>query len=77
MQDNYYYQVYSYEVQVEKSLYKYIDILKKVAHPIGNLIFSKNLYIYEDVSTFDNQYESTEIYQGIPWKGGTLLSTHN
>ena len=77
MQDNYYYQVYSYEVQVEKSLYKYIDILKKVAHPIGNLIFSKNLYIDEDVSTFDNQYESTEIYQGIPWKGGTLLSTHN
>jgi hypothetical protein len=41
LQDSYYYQEYSYEIQLEKSLDKYIDILKQVAHPIGNKVFGK------------------------------------
>jgi len=76
MQDNFYYQVYSYEVQVEKSLDKYIDILKKVVHPIGNLIFAKNLYVDKDVSTFTNQYEAIEVYHGISWENGVLQNTY-
>ena len=76
MQDNFYYQIYSYEIQVEKSLDKYFDILKKIMHPIGNKVFGKNLYFDEDVTTFANQYEAIEVYQGIPWKGGTLTSTY-
>jgi len=39
--DSNYYQEYSYEIQVEKSLDKYIDVLKQVMHPVGNRVFSK------------------------------------
>ena len=45
IQDSYYYQEYSYEIQVEKSFDKYIDILKKLVHPVGNRVFGKPLII--------------------------------
>lgn len=48
LQDGYYYQEYSYEIQFEKSLDKYIDVLKQVMHPIGNQIFGKTL-IADDI----------------------------
>lgn len=41
IQDSYYYQEYSYEIQIEKSLDKYIDVLKNVMHPVGNQVFGK------------------------------------
>lgn len=48
LQDSYYYQEYSYEIQVEKSLDKYVDVVKQVMHPVGNRMFGKPLII--DVS---------------------------
>ena len=50
IQDSYYYQEYSYEIQIEKSFEKYIDILKKVMHPVGNKVFGKALIT--DISSF-------------------------
>jgi hypothetical protein len=43
IQDSDYYQEFSYEIQIEKSLDKYIDVLKKVMHPVGNKVFGKVL----------------------------------
>ena len=43
IQDSFYYQEYSYEIQIEKSFEKYVDILKKVMHPVGNRVFGKVL----------------------------------
>lgn len=45
IQDSYYYQEYSYEIQVEKSFDKYIDILKQLVHPVGNRVFGRPLVI--------------------------------
>jgi len=76
VQDSYYYQTYSYEIQIEKSLDKYFDILKKVMHPIGNKIFGKNLFIDKDENLLEDVYDAVEIYQnGLPWSGGTLVLT--
>ena len=52
IQDSDYYQEYSYEIQIEKSLDKYIDVLKKVMHPVGNKVFGKVLI--EDKTTNNN-----------------------
>ena len=41
IQDSYYYQDYSYEVQVGQSLSTYINELKKAVHPTGFLPFGK------------------------------------
>jgi hypothetical protein len=49
IQDSYYYQEYSYEIQVEKSLNTYVDVVKKVMHPLGNIMFGKPLIIDENI----------------------------
>ena len=77
IQDSYYYQIHSYEVQVEKSLDKYFDILRKVMHPIGNKIFGKNLYTDVDNATFTGIYDVTDVYNGVPWNGGILTDSFN
>ncbi|CAB5221299.1 hypothetical protein UFOVP245_120 [uncultured Caudovirales phage] len=41
IQDSYYYQEYSYEIQMSKSLDKYIEVLKQLGHPVGNRLFGK------------------------------------
>jgi hypothetical protein len=51
IQDSYYYQEYSYEIQTNKSLDKYIDVVKKLSHPVGNKIFGKPLII-DNVESF-------------------------
>jgi len=43
--DSYYYQTYSYEIQIEKSLDKYINVLKQVMHPVGNMVFGKPIIV--------------------------------
>lgn len=43
--DSDYYQEFSYEIQVEKSLDKYINVLKQVMHPVGNRVFGKPVII--------------------------------
>lgn len=46
--DSNYYQEYSYEIQVEKSLDKYINVLKQVMHPVGNRIFGRPVMLDGD-----------------------------
>lgn len=41
IQDNYYYQEFSYEVQSTRALETYSDILRKIAHPSGNEMFGR------------------------------------
>jgi hypothetical protein len=45
IQDSDYYQEYSYEIQLEKSLDKYIGVLKQVYHPVGNRVFGRPIII--------------------------------
>ena len=45
--DNYYYQEYSYEIQSNKTLDKYLDVLKQVMHPVGNVPFGKPVLTYK------------------------------
>jgi len=45
IQDSYYYQEYSYEIKFNKSINKYIDILKELVHPAGNRVFGKTLLL--------------------------------
>lgn len=47
LQDDDYYQEYSYEIQIRKNLDKYIQILRKVMHPSGNKPFTKTKLITE------------------------------
>jgi hypothetical protein len=60
--DSDYYQEFSYEIQVEKSLDKYIDIINKLTHPVGNKMFGKPLII--DTNKFDQNIlvEATTTY---------------
>jgi len=39
LQDNYYYQEFSYVVRVAKALEKYSDIIKSLVHPVGTKLF--------------------------------------
>ncbi len=41
LQDNYYYQEFSYEIRSTKSLNQYEKILKSLTHPIGTKLFGK------------------------------------
>lgn len=72
IQDSYYFQDYSYEIQVEKSLDKYIDVVKKTMHPLGNRLFGKPLVIDNDntltvrlqIDSFEN-FEADRVYDII------------
>ena len=50
IQDSYYYQEYSYEIQMSKSLDKYIEVLKQLGHPVGNQLFGKAVIISDITS---------------------------
>ena len=39
--DSDYYQEFSYEIRLEKSLDKYIGVLKQIYHPVGNRVFGR------------------------------------
>ena len=69
--DSDYYQEFSYEIQVEKSLDKYIDIIKKLTHPVGNKMFGKPLII--DTNKFDQNIlvEATTTYNA----SGVIISS--
>jgi len=66
--DSYYYQQYAYEIQIEKSLDKYIDVLKQIMHPVGNRVFgqpvitdSNTLIPTIDVDTLSIKYSNGTI----------------
>jgi hypothetical protein len=48
IQDNDYYQEYSYELQLSRSIDKYLQVLKDVMHPTGNKIFGKTNMLVQD-----------------------------
>lgn len=71
IQDSYYYQEFSYEVQVSKPLYKYKEILKNVIHSAGNELFGKVI-----VSSTENlPVESESLDLGIFNASDSLLDT--
>lgn len=47
LHDNYYYQEFSYEIQSNKTLDKYLDILKQVTHQVGNIPFGKPVLTFK------------------------------
>jgi hypothetical protein len=51
VQDSDYYQEFSYEIRIEKSFNKYVGILKKVMHPIGNKVFGQAVIVDSTKST--------------------------
>lgn len=46
--DNFYYQEYSYEIQSIRTLDKYLEVLKQVVHPVGNIPFGKPVLVYKN-----------------------------
>lgn len=48
LHDNYYYQEYSYEIQTNKTLDKYLKILRDVVHPAGSIPFGKPVLMYKN-----------------------------
>jgi hypothetical protein len=60
--DSDYYQEYSYEIQVEKSLDKYINVLKQVMHPVGNRVFGKPMIIDSKQSEETIQVETLVVH---------------
>lgn len=50
IEDNDYYQEYSYETQLSRSIDKYLSIIKDVMHPVGNKIFGKTNLLVKDLS---------------------------
>ena len=68
IQDSFYYQEYSYEIQTDKSSDKYIDVVKKLSHPVGNKLFGKPLII-------DNAEAKVEIvFEKV--RGGRITSSN-
>lgn len=50
IEDNDYYQEYSYETQLSRSIDKYLSIIKDVMHPVGNKIFGKTNLLVKDLT---------------------------
>jgi len=61
--DSYYYQQFSYELQLEKSLDKYIDVLKQVMHPVGNKVFGQPVISDSNYLNINLAYEETAYTQ--------------
>jgi hypothetical protein len=57
LQDSYYYQVFSYELAVEKMMSAYEKFIKALAHPVGYKMFGK----FEVKREFVNSVELTEV----------------
>jgi len=60
IQDNFYYQEYSYEIRAGLAVSSYADIVRKIWHPAGTILFGAGLYydyLNEDLArTFDELY---------------------
>lgn len=63
--DNHYYQDYSYEIRVAKTLDKYRNIIKSTFHNAGSELFGQLLkFIYES-SLADLVFESEQLYTSV------------
>lgn len=47
LHDNFYYQEFSYEIQTNKTLDKYLQVLRRVVHPVGNKPFGKPVLVHK------------------------------
>lgn len=59
IQDSYYYQDYSYEIRVARSLNKYKDILYETFHSAGSELFGKFYLVSEEGTESEILYENT------------------
>src|SRR5690606_16974934 len=67
--DGHYYQDFSYVIKASYTLDKYIDILKSIAHPIGNVV-------YGDVRILESgQLYNDAIYTGIKFQSKSEIVT--
>jgi hypothetical protein len=77
LQDSYYYQDYSYEIQVAQVLNKYKKIINETFHTAGSELFGKYLKFLLEQSQLNLSIEDTEIYS-TNWSvdsGNTILFT--
>jgi hypothetical protein len=77
LQDSYYYQDYSYEIQVAQVLDKYKKIINETFHTAGSELFGKYLKFLSEQSQLNLSIEDTEIYS-TNWSvdsGNTILFT--
>ena len=57
IQDSYYYQEYSYEIRSSHAFDKYIDVLRRISHPAGNMPFGRAVLTTIDEEPIINIYE--------------------
>lgn len=55
--DSYYYQEYSYEIRSSRSFDKYIDVLRRISHPAGNMPFGRSVLTLDDEEPIYLVYE--------------------
>lgn len=64
LQDNYYYQEYSYVIKSQKGLQVYRDIVKNVLHPAGSKLFGQ-IDIQDEINFVDNFTVEETIYLNL------------
>lgn len=77
LQDSYYYQDYSYEIQVAQVLNKYKKIINETFHTAGSELFGRYLKFLSEQSQLNLSIEDTKIYS-TNWSvdsGNTILFT--
>lgn len=79
IQDNYYYQEFSYEIRAGLAVSSYADIIRKIWHPAGTILFGAGLYydyLQENLArTFDRLYIfDVALEDGAAIMVGDLLS---
>ena len=66
--DSYYYQEYSYEIRSSRSFDKYIDVLRRISHPAGNMPFGRS------VLTLDDEEPIYLVYEDIRQQTSSTIS---
>ena len=61
LQDNFYYQSHSYEIQSEIDIVKYEANVKKLVHPVGYKMFGKNVINKKNINTQTHFSQISEI----------------
>jgi len=67
IQDNYYYQDFSYVVKSTMNLNEYGEILKRLIHPAGLKLFSESLF--EELKQLDTNVTETKVAYEVPIAG--------
>jgi len=70
LQDSYYYQVFSYEVETEKAIEAYKDLVKELVHPVGYALFGK-FAINREFANVGGLLISSNVYS-LPYTGKNI-----